>query len=456
MQPDRDTPFEAMAPLYGSVMPEHEDQVFVFAQLLDSIVYCEGLGSGAWSVTQLPNGFRLNVGQVEAMTCMFNIIHSDDPGQASRADVHIRLLLAGEDCLSKIPLPGENFFVEEMNYRSVRQQHWCYSGHFLASMAGVQNEERALVESQLQALRPNHLEFLRVACTTSTGKLRQKSNFVRHHSEALYTYAKIVVAEKAGSGNRSEPEPKGLSSIDSMFQVRLEKAAADCGFELTPQANGAALVLGSAQFPEVVNVVPGPAESFTITASSPLLLPGTHPSQTYVVKGWSALYGALETASSIARSLPNRVAQKFAKATAGMPQSTEVERMVVQRVGQQLFRDALLAFWQGRCCITGLAVPSLLRASHIRPWAKCESDEQRLDVFNGLLLAPHLDALFDSGLMTVQPDGTVVISSLLPVEALDQLGVPAPLRVHGLHALHQPYLEFHRTVVFESQKPGSA
>lgn len=59
-------------------------------------------------------------------------------------------------------------------------------------------------------------------------------------------------------------------------------------------------------------------------------------------------------------------------------------------------RVALLDFWQGRCCVTGLDVAELLRASHIKPWARCESDDERLDVFNGLLLSPTMDALFDA------------------------------------------------------------
>src|ERR1700730_2948398 len=29
------------------------------------------------------------------------------------------------------------------------------------------------------------------------------------------------------------------------------------------------------------------------------------------------------------------------------------------------------------------------------PWAMCDSDEQRLDVFNGILLTAHVDAAFD-------------------------------------------------------------
>jgi len=50
--------------------------------------------------------------------------------------------------------------------------------------------------------------------------------------------------------------------------------------------------------------------------------------------------------------------------------------------------------------VTGLAMSKLLRASHIKPWAACAADAERLDVYNGLLLAPHLDALFDAGLIS--------------------------------------------------------
>lgn len=230
----------------------------------------------------------------------------------------------------------------------------------------------------------------------------------------------------------------------------MEKAAADCGFELTPQPDGATLALSSAQFPEAVSITPGPEESFFISASNPILLPGTQPGQTRAVIGWPALYSTLETASSIARTLPDRVAQQFAKATANMPKSTEVERLVVQRVGQQLFRDALLSFWQGRCCITGLAVPALLRASHIRPWAVCESDEQRLDVFNGLLLAAHWDAAFDAGLVTFDDDGKLSPSPQLPADALQLLAgaaSPAAIRI-SMQPQHTPLMQWHREHVF--------
>ena len=144
------------------------------------------------------------------------------------------------------------------------------------------------------------------------------------------------------------------------------------------------------------------------------------------------------------------MAHQFAKATANMPKSTEVERLVVQRVGQQLFRDALMAFWQGRCCITGLAVPALLRASHIRPWAVCESDEQRLDVFNGLLLAAHWDAAFDAGLVTFDGNGMLLPSPQLPPDALQLLAgatAPAAIRI-SLHPQHAQFLQWHQEHVY--------
>lgn len=42
----------------------------------------------------------------------------------------------------------------------------------------------------------------------------------------------------------------------------------------------------------------------------------------------------------------------------------------------------------------------------------------RLDVFSSLLLAPHLDALFDGGWVSFDDAGELLVSSMLPHEAL--------------------------------------
>ena len=128
--------------------------------------------------------------------------------------------------------------------------------------------------------------------------------------------------------------------------------------------------------------------------------------------GHSGLCHLVRRAFQLSKTLPNELLHEFEKQTATLPRATEAERLVVQRLGQDVFRGGLLNYWEGRCAVTALAVTDLLRASHIKPWAMCATDAERLDVFNGLLLAPHLDAAFDRGYITVADDGVVVVSNL--------------------------------------------
>lgn len=228
-------------------------------------------------------------------------------------------------------------------------------------------------------------------------------------------------------------------------RIRLEKAAADCGFERTPVLEDDGLLLRSARFPEWVRLRALGAEGTEISVSDPALLEGQ---RVRVVGGYEALWAQLAAIAAWARTRPNRIADAFRRDSAALPRATEAERLVVQRVGQNLFRAALLDYWQGRCCVTGLDRPELLRASHIRPWADCDTDEQRLDLHNGLLLAPHLDALFDGGWMTVAADGQVQFAASLSERQREQLGLPARLEVHGLRNEHHAYLDWHRARVW--------
>lgn len=227
-------------------------------------------------------------------------------------------------------------------------------------------------------------------------------------------------------------------------RLRLEKAAADCGFERTPTfSTDGAMELRSVQFPEVVLIRARDEGGFEVEYSAAALLEMGGDNVT-LVRSIDDLYPILLRAAAIARTIPSRVADRFRLETLRLPQGTEAERMVVQRVGQDLFRSALLDYWDGRCCVTGLAVPGLLRASHIKPWAKCESDDERLDVFNGLLLAPHIDALFDGGWISFSDEGYVLVSDTLPPSARMQLGVSSGWIVHHLKSAHLQYLRYHR------------
>lgn len=231
-------------------------------------------------------------------------------------------------------------------------------------------------------------------------------------------------------------------------RLRIEKAAADCGFEMTPLERDGGLELRSARFPETLLVQPTGSSTLTVSASSAGLVDSVDGADVVTVDGFGALYDVLRTAAAHARTLPNRVADAFRRETARMPRSTEAERVVVQRVGQNLFRAALLDYWQGQCCVTGLAVPELLRASHIKPWAACESDNERLDVFNGLLLAPHLDALFDGGWISFADNGKLLISEALAPTESERLGVRPDWALASLRPSHCVNLAFHRAHVF--------
>lgn len=78
------------------------------------------------------------------------------------------------------------------------------------------------------------------------------------------------------------------------------------------------------------------------------------------------------------------------------------------RVNQARFRRAVLASYNARCCISGLAVPRLLIASHIVPWS--EDHKNRMNPRNGLCLSALHDKAYDRGLITVLPNFTIRVS----------------------------------------------
>ena len=86
----------------------------------------------------------------------------------------------------------------------------------------------------------------------------------------------------------------------------------------------------------------------------------------------------------------------------------ERERVIKTRVNQQFFRSAILASYENKCCITGLNIPELLIASHIKPWSK--DKRNRMNLSNGLCLNPLHDKAFDSGLITITSAYKVLLS----------------------------------------------
>lgn len=82
-----------------------------------------------------------------------------------------------------------------------------------------------------------------------------------------------------------------------------------------------------------------------------------------------------------------------------------------QRIKQNFFRRAVLASYRGRCCMSGLAEPRLLVASHIVPWK--DDRANRLNPSNGLCLSAIHDRAFDQGLISLSDDWKVILSEQL-------------------------------------------
>ena len=98
---------------------------------------------------------------------------------------------------------------------------------------------------------------------------------------------------------------------------------------------------------------------------------------TFMFETLTQLHGALDRVYKLAVSLPDVPLGRFRAKTADLPRTTEAERLVIQRIGQDVFRDALMDYWGGRCPITGITDPALLRASHIVPWSECNDADER-------------------------------------------------------------------------------
>lgn len=161
------------------------------------------------------------------------------------------------------------------------------------------------------------------------------------------------------------------------------------------------------------------------------------------------LYNAMPRVYQLSASLPDAPLREFQDKTKDLPRTTEAERLVVQRVGQGVFRESLLDYWQGHCPLTGISDAALLRASHIIPWKDCPSDAERLNVHNGLLLSALWDAAFDRGLVTFDDDGNPVFSLALSASAAEELRWTNPI---SLTHKHRKRLAHHRSNIFQADK----
>lgn len=125
---------------------------------------------------------------------------------------------------------------------------------------------------------------------------------------------------------------------------------------------------------------------------------------------------------------------------------TEKLSLTKARLGQGQFRENLFKYWKG-CAITNITKPDLLRASHIKPWRSSDNSE-RLDPYNGILLLPQYDLLFDRGYITFDENGFLEPSQAILKIPQEKLGIDFKVQLRKIQNEHLPFLEFHRENTF--------
>lgn len=122
----------------------------------------------------------------------------------------------------------------------------------------------------------------------------------------------------------------------------------------------------------------------------------------------------------------------------------QTERMAIirARVGQGLFRERLIDYWHG-CSISSFPHYDILTASHIKPW-RVADNLQRIDLFNGLLLLPNFDRLFDKGYISFDDNGKIIYSRYFGGSDRTLLCMDDSIHLLKMDNAHRPYLKFHR------------
>ena len=124
------------------------------------------------------------------------------------------------------------------------------------------------------------------------------------------------------------------------------------------------------------------------------------------------------------------------------PNTTERTGLVTSRVGQGYYRQQIIEKWGGKCPLSGIEMPSILIASHIVPWSE-STDEERMNVDNGILLSPLYDALFDKHLISFEDDGSLLVSKSINSQKHIMLGMPYQAKILVTHGMKK-YLKRHR------------
>lgn len=132
------------------------------------------------------------------------------------------------------------------------------------------------------------------------------------------------------------------------------------------------------------------------------------------------------------------------------------DTMMKTRVGQYFFRTSVLSAYRNRCCVTGMLLPEILVASHIKPWKVSDEKTERTNPSNGLCFNSLHDKAFDKGLITIDLNYRIVLSKKLKETSMDENTKNWLSLYEGKRILlpdrfypGKQFIEYHNDVIFK-------
>lgn len=139
-----------------------------------------------------------------------------------------------------------------------------------------------------------------------------------------------------------------------------------------------------------------------------------------------------------------------------LPPGEYRDSVMKTRVGQYFFRTAVLSAYRNKCCVTGIVMPELLVASHIKPWKDSDAKTERTNPSNGLCLNSLHDKAFDRGLITIDKKYRIVNFSKLNNAVMDQETREWMMAYEGKEIIlpdrfypDKDFIEYHNDVIFQ-------
>ena len=205
---DRTSPADAEA-VMSHVCPDEDTRREILRSFLDSIAFAETITTGAWAATLFTNGFRLNVGPVEALTCYYDRWPCPT---ADNGPPFMRILTQGSLPESVIIASSEE--ADELEVSPTKYKSVALPQHAVAMVA----DDAVRLREWFDQLRDVHHRYIKLALQTPSGGTRTSTAFKRTHSPGLVEYAKAFCAQSSDQQHPIE----GTDEIASADEGRLE------------------------------------------------------------------------------------------------------------------------------------------------------------------------------------------------------------------------------------------